>query len=172
MAEDDEDWSGSRLEETKRVARIVEIATLLAAQPRRWTRARLAARYERCERQIARDLEVLRYGLGYHIDRTRDGYVIQGAPIVPRLTLTMPEVLALALAAGLARDSGDVDTVTLGAAIAKLEALVPPDTLSLLRRELARGRSNSTAARRSETLALLERAWLERRRVRMAHPPY
>jgi predicted DNA-binding transcriptional regulator YafY len=78
-------------------------------------------------------------------------------------------VLALALAAGLARDSGDVDTVTLGAVIAKLEALVPPDTLSLLRRELARGRGNSTAARRSETLALLERAWLERRRVRMVY---
>ena len=169
MAEDDEDRGGSRLEETKRVARIAEIATLLAAQPRRWTRARLAARYELCERQIARDLEVLRHGLGYHIDRTRDGYVIQGAPIVPRLTLTMPEVLALALAAGLARDSGDVDTITLGAAIAKLEALVPPDMLSLLRRELARGRSNSTAARRSETLALLERAWLERRRVRMVY---
>ena len=169
MAEDDEDRGGSRLEETKRVARIVEIATLLAAQPRRWTRARLAARYELCERQIARDLEVLRHGLGYHIDRTRDGYVIQGAPIVPRLTLTMPEVLALALAAGLARDSGDVDTITLAAAIAKLEALVPPDTLSLLRRELARGRGNSTAARRSETLALLERAWLERRRVRIVY---
>src|SRR5919201_1985208 len=41
MAEDDEDRGGSRLEETKRVARIVEIATLLAAQPRRWTLALL-----------------------------------------------------------------------------------------------------------------------------------
>jgi hypothetical protein len=75
----------------KRVARIVEIATLLAAQPRHWTRARLAAKYELCERQIARDLEVLRHGLGYRIERTRDGYVIQGAPALPRLTLTMPE---------------------------------------------------------------------------------
>jgi hypothetical protein len=40
MAEDDEDRDGSRPEETKRVTSIDETATLLAAQPRRWTQAR------------------------------------------------------------------------------------------------------------------------------------
>src|SRR5581483_9974589 len=136
---DDAGEGRGRLEETKRVARLVELATLLASQPGRWPRARLAERFEIGERQIARDLEILRNGLHYQIERTPGGYVIQGAPPLPPLVVTMPEALALALAAGLARDTGDVDAGTLGAVLAKLDALLPPDALGLLRRDLLRG---------------------------------
>lgn len=94
---------------------------------------------------------------------------MRGAPSLPPLVLTPPEVLALALAVGLARDSGDVDTVTLGAVLAKLEALVPSEMLPLLRRDLAGGIGAGTVVRRSGTLALLQHAHLESRRVRIVY---
>lgn len=167
---DDADEGRGRLEETKRVARLVELATLLASQPGRWPRARLAERFEIGERQLARDLEILRHGMHYQIERTPGGYVIQGAPPLPPLVVTMPEALALALAAGLARDTGDVDAGTLGAVLAKLEALLPPDALGLLRRDLLRGATQRRSeARRATILALVEQAWLERRRLHIVY---
>ncbi len=49
MDEDDEK-TGPRLEETKRVARLISLASLLTARPRHWTRAGLAKHFERSER--------------------------------------------------------------------------------------------------------------------------
>ena len=57
-----------RLEETKRLARVLRIATLLASHPYQHTRAALATLYKVTERPIDRDLELLR-GLGYEIAR-------------------------------------------------------------------------------------------------------
>lgn len=65
---DDDDWSGEHAEETKRIARLVEMANLLGQQRPGLTRAYLAAHFERSERQIARDLDVLRHSLKYQID--------------------------------------------------------------------------------------------------------
>ncbi len=171
VAEDEDEETGRRLEETKRVARLVMMAALLATQPRRWPRARLAERFGICERQVARDLDVLRHGLGYQIRRTVDGYVIDGAPVLPPLALTMPEVLTLAVAAGLARDSGGVDPATLGAVMAKLEALVPPNVLALLRRDVAKSASTPSVqqARLAPFIALVQQALLERRRLRIVY---
>ena len=166
---DGEHWHGEdRLEETKRVARVIKLAALLTAQPGRWRRASLSARYEVGERQIARDLELLR-GCGYAIRHTPGGYIFEHAPTLPALSLSVPEVLTLALAAGLARDAGDVDTATLGAALAKLEALVPPGALGLLRRELARTGEDDDAARRAEVLQALQQARMERRQARIVY---
>lgn len=169
IARDDDLWEGQHAEETKRIARVIRLTALLTAQPRQYKRAGLATRYEVSERQIARDLELLR-GLGYAITSTPDGYMFENAPVLPALNLSLPEALTLALAAGLARDSGDVDTATLGAALAKLEALTPRDASALLRRDLARASASSgTAAQRAGTLALLQQARLERRRVRVIY---
>lgn len=166
--EDDVD-GGPRAEETKRVARLIKLAGLLAAQPRQWKRPGLSVRYDVCERQISRDLELLR-GCGYEITYTPGGYAFERAPALPALSLAVPEALALALAAGLARDSGDVDTATLGAALAKLEALVPLGALSLLRRELARsGAADAAGARRAAMLQVVQQARMERRRVRIVY---
>jgi len=108
-------------------------------------------------------------GLGYGIVHTRDGYAFENAPVVPSLSLTIPEVLTLALAADLARD-GDVDTATLGAVMAKLEALMPRDALALLRRDLAaRVGDDGGAAQRTETLRIVQQARLQGRRVRITY---
>ena len=130
------DVRGERpLEETKRLARVLKVASLLTSRPRSWTRAGLATLFEVSERSIDRGLELLR-GLGYEITRTATGYALACTPALPPVTLALPEVLALTLAAGLARDSGDIDTASLGAALAQLEALMPPAARPLVRQEL------------------------------------
>jgi len=167
---DDDDREGTKPEELKRIGRVIEIAALLAAQPRRWTLARLSARFEIGERQIQRDLELLRHRMGYTIARTRGGFVISGTPALPPLQLQLPEAIALALAAGLARDSGDVDAAILGAALARLEALVPPHALSLLRQELARQSARGAEVTdRARILSVLQQAWMQGRQARIVY---
>lgn len=52
-----------RTEDTKRVARILNLVQMIAAHPRRYLRRDLAARFEISERMIQKDLEVIRHGL-------------------------------------------------------------------------------------------------------------
>lgn len=58
------DWTRNepRLEETKRVARVLRIVQLISAQPRAWTRRRLGDEFELSARQIDYDLELIRHG--------------------------------------------------------------------------------------------------------------
>jgi len=163
---------GKKPEETKRIRRLVEILNLLSAQPRRWTQARLAESFGVTERQIRRDMVVMRQGLHYQIERRNGGLIICGTPVLPPLHLSLPEAIALALAAGLARDSDDIDPATLGSALARLEALAPPETLTLLRRDLVRPihrRASPASSTRIVTLGLLQQALAERRQVRLVY---
>src|SRR5947209_6100216 len=83
---------GHKYEETKRLGRVLKIATLLMSQPYRHTRARLAADYEVSERSIDRDLTLLR-GLGYELDHDRErGYAFARTPPLPPVPLTLPDV--------------------------------------------------------------------------------
>lgn len=164
------DGSGERrLEETKRLGRVLKVAGMLTSSPHSWTRAGLAKLFEVNERSIDRDLEMLR-GLGYEIAHSRSGYAFTRTPALPPVTLTLPEVLALTLAALLARDSGDIDTASLGAALAQLEARMPASARPLIRQELLNREATARShERRRAALELMQRAWLERRRVRMVY---
>jgi len=168
----DDDAGGGKREETKRLARVLRVASLLTSQPYAWTRAGLATELEVGERSIDRDLELLR-GLGYEINRDRvKGYAFARTPPLPPVQLSLQEVLALTLAAELARESGDIDTSSLGAAIAQLLGAVPASARPLLQRELLRraeGRERPANARRRAALATAQRAWLERRRLRITY---
>ncbi len=87
-----------RLEETKRLARVLKVAGMVTSQPRRWKRADLARLFEVGTRAIDRDLEMLR-GLGYEITRAPGGgYAFARTPALPPVTLSMHEVLVLKLA--------------------------------------------------------------------------
>jgi predicted DNA-binding transcriptional regulator YafY len=66
----------------RRVARILRILHLIAAEPQQWPRAKLAAHFRVSERGIDRDIEVLR-GIGYQITRTAQGYELSGPEPVP-----------------------------------------------------------------------------------------
>ncbi len=169
IADADDAWDGGRLEETKRVARLIRLATLLTTQPRRWKRAELAVRFEIGQRQVARDLDLLR-GLGYTLRATHQGYAFDNAPVLPALSLTVPEVLALALAASLARDSGDVDPATLGAALARLDTLMPVAARPLIRQAaLAWDRAGAAHARRREALHTMLRSLASGRQVQITY---
>lgn len=170
MADDDE--GGGKREETKRLARVLRVASFLTSQPYAWTRAGLATELEVGERSIDRDLELLR-GLGYEINRDKvKGYAFARTPPLPPVQLSLHEVLALTLAAELARESGDIDTSSLGAAMAQLLSAVPAPARPLLQRELLRraeGRERPSHTRRRAALATAQRAWLERRRLRITY---
>lgn len=128
---------GRRAEATKRVYRALKIASLITSQPRQWSRSDLAGKLGVGDRTVDRDLEVLR-ALGYEIVRTGEGYVFTHVPAMAPLILSLPEVLAVTLAATLARDAGDIDTASLGSALAQLEGLVPLPARPLVRQELLR----------------------------------
>lgn len=160
-----------RLEETKRIARVLRLLNLLQSQPRRWTRAGLSREFEISERMLDNDLQLLRHGLGCVVRRTRTGYFIESGPVLNALRLSVPEALALALAAQHARDARVIDPVPLSGALTHIEEALPAAILPYLRRAgvaLAppiQGPVRSRAA----TVATLERAIVDRRKVRLTY---
>ncbi len=85
-----------RLEETKRLGRVIKIVAMVSGRPNSWKRAALATYFEVTERSIDRDLELLR-GLGYETIRSANGYAFTRAPALPAVQLSLPETLALLL---------------------------------------------------------------------------
>ncbi|MBV9282630.1 MAG: WYL domain-containing protein [Chloroflexi bacterium] len=160
-----------RLEETKRLARVLRIIQLVAGQPRCWSRRRLAAEFEVAERTIDADLQLIRHGLRYGLCRGQGGYYLTNSPIVKPVQLSLPEAVSLAIAAQQARDTGTVDAGSVAAALAQLEGALPPGVVPYLR-QAASGDSftPSTPARdRWPILSALERAMGARRTVRITY---
>lgn len=60
----------------KRVARCLRILSLINREPCHWSRSDLAAHFAIGEREIDRDLEVLR-AVGYVIARRKGGYEVE-----------------------------------------------------------------------------------------------
>jgi len=109
------------------VGRVLRMVQLIDSQPRRWTRRRLAEEFERSERMVANDLELIRHGLRHDLRHSRAGYYFADGPVVKPVHLTIAEAVALALAAQQARDTGTVDAGTAASGLARLEAALPPD---------------------------------------------
>ncbi len=161
----------SRPEETKRIARVLRIVQFIGSQPRSWSRARLAREFELSERMIDNDLQLIRHGLRYELSRANSGYYFVDGPPARALHLSLPETLALALAAQLARDTGTVDAAVVAGALAQLEGALPPRIVPYLRRatnDTERAPFGPTH-QRDRTLALLQQALVEQRRVAMTY---
>jgi predicted DNA-binding transcriptional regulator YafY len=156
-----------RLEETKRIARVLRIIQLIGSHPRQWSRARLADEFEVSHRTIDNDLQLIRHGLLYDLKRNRDGYYLVNSPPTPALHLAIPETLALVLAAQLAGDSGAVDPSTIAGALAHLESILPPSIVPYLRQmNAARNRpAFGPIHARGGLLAMLEQAIIDGRKV-------
>lgn len=160
----------TRLEETKRIARVLRIVQLLSAQPRAWTRRRLAQEFELSERMIDKDLELIRNGLCYDLRHVREGYYFVSGPLLKPIELTIPEALALALAAQQARDTGTVDAALIGGVLARLEGALPRGIVPYLRRAAdATPAPFGPVRERGATLAALEQAMAERRTVEIVY---
>ena len=157
--------SEGRAEELRRIARVLSLLSLISAQPRRWPRKALASKYGVTERQIDKDLAVLRHGLCCDIQSVKkQGYCVVRLPALPAVHYTAAEALALLTALQLAQASGSVDPSSLASALARTEEALPVEfagLLSMLR--MASARQSSQAAHRSAMLALVERALAEGR---------
>lgn len=121
------------LQETRRTARLLDLIWRISTGPRQWTRRRLADHYEVSERQITKDLDILRHGLRFPIQRSVDGYFFEQVPRLPTVSFSFEEALALFLAVRAGGTLAGVDGEALAAAIGRLESLFPRDLRSVLR---------------------------------------
>lgn len=142
---------------------------MIAVAPRRYLRRDLAERFEISERMIQKDFEVVRHGLKLPLRHSRDGYYFEEMPRLPALQHTFPEALALLLAVQAARKISGLGSAELAAAIARLEALFPPEFTPLLRQMVNRPVATVRREHRQQMLMLLNQALLERRPVRIVY---
>lgn len=162
--------SGERkLEETKRIGRVLLILQLIASQPRRWRRRELAERFELSERQIDKDLELIRHGLAFSLRHAPNGYYFETLPHLAAAPLGFQEALALILAARSALSGDGIDRADLAAAMSRLEAQLPIPVRGLLARSWQLDRAGPAAEHRLRMLAAVERAMADRRKVRMVY---
>jgi predicted DNA-binding transcriptional regulator YafY len=153
-------------QETRRTARLLDLIWRISSAPRQWSRRRLADHYEVSERQITKDLDILRHGLRFPIQRSGDGYYFESVPRLPTATFSFEEALALLLAVRAGGRLAGVDGEALAAAVGRLESLFPRELRSVLRSvdpEVA------DPAGREERLAVLQAAIGQRRQVQIEY---
>ena len=119
---------------TYQMARIIKIAHLIHSQPRKWTRPRLAERFEVNKTTIQRDINLLcEMGIEV-IPCGKQGYEMISDFFLPALNLDFEEALALVTAANLYRAAEGKQAVeVLDHAINKITSALPKqvnDTLN------------------------------------------
>lgn len=152
-------------EENIRTARILDIVQCIALQPRQWLRRDLASHYEVSERQIDKDLQIIRHGLRLSLRHSPDGYFFETMPHLPAVSYTFSEALALLLAARTTQVVPGVASADLAAAIARLESIFPPEFAALLRQTVHQTQHFKADSPRQEKLQLLYEAMALRRKV-------
>lgn len=150
------------LQETRRTARLLDLVQRIANAPRQWTRKRLAAEYEVSERQITKDLEILKHWLHFELEHAREGYYFARVPRLPAASFSFEEALALLLAVRAGAALAGVDGEALGAAVGRLESLFPRELHPVLR---AAEPGAADPGGRAARLADLEVAVARRRQV-------
>jgi len=158
---------GERMDESKRPARVLDIIYEIVCLPRRWTRAGLAAKYEVCEREIQRDLAIIRHGLKLDLRHCREGYYFASIPRLPTITYSLSEALALILAVQAGSQFG-VDSGELVSAIGRLESAFPAEFRPLLRSRSLVSVAGGAGADKG-TLSLLGQALAQRRKLRLVY---
>lgn len=158
-------------EEIKRTSRVLQMIMLIASAPERYTRKKLAEKFEIGERMIGKDLEILRHGLRLDLRHTADGYYFGATPSLPALQYSFPEALALLTAVQAAQQAPGMASPDLAAAIARLEALFPPEFLPLLRQAAGNSRAefSEQVHRRQQMLTLLLRALVNLQKVEILY---
>jgi predicted DNA-binding transcriptional regulator YafY len=161
-----------RLPETQRASRILDIVARISSQPRIWTRAKLAASYEISERQITKDLNIVRHGLRLDLDREHaGGYYFHSLPRLPALSYSLSEALAIFLSAQAGRRLLGIPQDDLSAALGRLTAIMPEELVPLLTTGALLSGPPMRDRRREELLATLYTAIAARRRLDMTYVP-
>lgn len=154
------------VQELRRTRRLLELTWLIANAPRQWNRKRLATRYEISERQITKDLDLLRHGLHFPIERSLEGYYFERVPRLPNASFSFDEALALLLATRAGMALAGVDGAALAAAVGRLESLFPREFRAVLRAAAA---DTADPTGRAESLATLQVAVGQRRRIQLEY---
>jgi predicted DNA-binding transcriptional regulator YafY len=157
------------LEELKRVSRILELVQIVANAPRRYLRRDLAHKFEISERMIQKDLQIIRHGLRLTLEHTFEGYYFEEMPRLPALKYTFSEALSILLAVQAARQISGVESIELSAAIARMETLFPTEFRPALRQMNSPIPLTVQGEHRQEMLILLNRALLQRRKLRILY---
>jgi predicted DNA-binding transcriptional regulator YafY len=125
---------GRRYPEAQRAARILEIVSRISSRPRLWTRAALAQHFEISERQVTKDLDVIRHGLKFELHYERGGgYYFDRVPNLPSVSYSLSEALAIYLAAEAGRRMVGIPQEDLSAALGRLSSIMPDELDPLLR---------------------------------------
>lgn len=161
--------NGGRDNLIRRTARVLEIVQQIAAAPRRWSRRALAEHHEIGERMIQKDLELIRRRLGLELRHENGTYYFERLPHLPTTAYPLPEALALLAAVRAAQAIPGINSAELAAAIARLESLFPPEIGRLAREATDTLPRRAGRAHRQTMLAVLHRALVERRRVKIAY---
>ena len=114
---------------TYQMARVIQVASLIHNEPRKWTRPRLAERFEVNKTTIQRDIELLRV-MGFQIvSRGKQGYEMISDFFLPTLNLTFEEALSLVTAASFYKATeGQHAIEVLNQAIHKITTNLPNQT--------------------------------------------
>ena len=160
----------ARLPETTRIARILELVWLISREPRRWTRPALAERFEISERMVTDDIQLIRHGLLFDLKSAyRQGYYFTSLPSLPAVSYSLPEALALILAAQAARQLSGISQTDLATAIARLSAVIPEELREMVERLGASAPAIPEDDRRQYLLATVSHAIATRCRLHISY---
>lgn len=157
----------ARLEETKRVARLLDIILRINTRPKMWTRRALARAFEISERRIQQDLDILVHRLCLPLRHARAGYYLADCRALPAVTFAFGEAVALLLAANVGRAMAGVSSAELAAALARLKDAFPPELARLMDTLDSGGAAGDDHRRRH--LELLQEAIATRTTVHMRY---
>lgn len=161
-----------RAPETQRASRILEIISKISSAPYQWTRRRLAEEYEISERQITKDLQIIRHGLRLELDRRAGGgYYFRTLPRLPAVSYSLPEALAVFLAVQAGRRITGIPHEDLSAAIARLRSIMPPDLRPVLQDDAPWLPAAPRNRHRERVLETLTWAYAARRSVDLVYHP-
>lgn len=157
------------IEETKRVARLLDIIVRISSRPKMWTRRALAQAFEISERRIQQDLEILVHRLHLPLGHCRSGYYLTEHRPLAAVSFAFGEAVALLLAANVGRSMVGVSSAELAAALARLQEAFPAEFRRLLHALDSGDGVAESGGRRQGLLETLQEAIATRRVVRMRY---
>ena len=118
---------------TYQMARVIEVASLIHNEPQKWTRSRLAERFEVNIATIQRDIDLLREMGIQIVPRGKRGYEMISDFFLPDLNLDFKEALALITAASFYRAAeGKQGGEVMNRAIHKITSVLPKQARNIL----------------------------------------
>jgi predicted DNA-binding transcriptional regulator YafY len=154
-----------------RKARLLFVLHLLNCNPRGLTLEAIAAHCGVVPRTVRRDFDGLEAEYGAKIGKEDNRFVLLPGRVLPPVLFTIPEAMAVFMAARLLLQQSSVFNHDIETAFTKLGSVVPPplrDEILNTLRWMKRRRSDETAVK---LLNIISQCWNERRQVRIRYWP-